>query len=400
MQKRQNISRLSILLIRSWKMLGFCIFTFLFLPTLGGAHVWDGHYVRQRQLQSDWTNATRPVPLVVGDKFSTMIDETEKSVVPAKVSEDGSRMTYEIQYREGATYTTVHFKEFNLGPRCTMQVTGKSLPDGRQQVYKMTGRGKMNLGGDFWAQHVKGDLMTLEIKCAKAAKENARFQIDEVAVGFVEGSPMAESFGESVCGASDYENAICYVGTIEYTRAKAVARLLIRGSSYCTGWLVSSHGHLLTNEHCITSASDAANTDYEFGAEAPTCGSGNCQGCHAGNIYSGATYIQDNFELDYCLVQFTISSPHDTFGFLEIDDRAAVLHEQIYVPQHPSGRAKSLGITSTHDQNPNGFCRIDSIDEQGCTGNQLEYGCKFRDLNTFASRNVLTASTSAAKFQF
>ena len=43
-----------------------------------------------------------------------------------------------------------------------------------------------------------------------------------------------------------------------YVRAKAVARLLIGGTSACTGWLIGSEGHLLTNEHCIHNASDAA----------------------------------------------------------------------------------------------------------------------------------------------
>lgn len=287
-------------------------------------------------------------------------------------------MTYEIQFREGATYTTVHFKAFQLGPRCTMQVTGKDLPDGRQQAYKMIGRGKMDLGGNFWAQHVKGDLMTLEIRCAKAAKENSHFEIDEVAVGFVEDIAAVDSFGESVCGTSDYRNVACYEGTTQYTKSRSVARLLVDGSSYCTGWLVNSNGHLITNEHCITSASEAINTDYEFDAEAPTCGSFNCNGCHKGFVYSGATYIQDSASLDYCLVKFTGSNrPQDTYGYLEIDDRAAVLDEQIYIPQYPGGRAKTLGIVSTHAQNPSGICKIDSISELGCTGVSSDYGCKY-----------------------
>lgn len=77
----------------------------------------------------------------------------------------------------------------------------------------------------------------------------------------------------------------------------------------------------MTNEHCLTSVSDALNTDYDFMAEAPTCSTPNCPDCYPGTVFSGATFIQDNSNLDYCLVQVTSGDPASTFGYLEIDNR-------------------------------------------------------------------------------
>ena len=87
------------------------------------------------------------------------------------------------------------------------------------------------------------------------------FVIDEYAAGFVDlGTPDSS---RAICGIDDKENAICYETShpVEYDHARAVARLLINGSSLCTGWLASSNNHLLTNEHCISSAASALNTD-------------------------------------------------------------------------------------------------------------------------------------------
>jgi len=151
-----------------------------------------------------------------------------------------------------------------------------------------------------------------------------------------------------------------------------VARLLIQGISLCTGWLASSTNHLITNEHCISSATAAANTDYEFGSEAPNCGSANCQLCYPGTIFSGATFIKDNPGLDYALVQISSGNPQATFGFLQIDNRVAVVGEQIYLVSHPSGRAKEFAYNSTGDAG--GVGRVLSLNEPTCSGATLEVG--------------------------
>ncbi|MEE4271574.1 MAG: trypsin-like peptidase domain-containing protein, partial [Thermoanaerobaculales bacterium] len=234
------------------------------------------------------------------------------------------------------------------------------------------GRGRMD-AGTFWARHVKGDTMLLQLvrsaspvlaTSAAAAGADSYFVIDEYVAGFAELSDT-----KAICGVDDKENAICYSSShpTEYNTSRAVARLLIGGSGLCTGWLVSGDNHLITNEHCITSSDDAINTDYEFMAEADRCSDSNCQLCYPGDLYSGATFIKDNASLDYALVQITSGNPAGTYGFLELDNRTAVVGEEIYIPQHPGGRAKELGIFST-DALDGGLCHVNSITEAPCSG--------------------------------
>jgi hypothetical protein len=53
---------------------------------------------------------------------------------------------------------------------------------------------------------------------------------------------------------------------------------------------------------------------------------------------------------------------------LEIDNRDAAVGEQIYIPQHPGGRAKELGIYSTASADAGGVCRVYSITQAPCNG--------------------------------
>jgi hypothetical protein len=77
------------------------------------------------------------------------------------------------------------------------------------------------------------------------------FVIDKWARGYetayIEALMMGLEPGtEAICSGDDKEWAPCYEGTTMYDKAKAVCRLLIGGTSACTGWLLGSEGHVKT----------------------------------------------------------------------------------------------------------------------------------------------------------
>ncbi len=320
--------------------------------------------------------AAAEAPLQVGDKLPITIDS--RRPLEAKAAPIDGGLLFEIWHPE-ATYIAVHFAEMQLRPGDELIISDGA---GGQQ-YTLRGRGRMD-AGTFWARHVKGDTMLLQLvrsasptlaTSAATAGADSYFVIDEYVAGFAElATPKA------ICGTDDKKNAICYASShpTEYNTSAAVARLLIGGSSLCTGWLVSGDNHLITNEHCITSSNDALNTDYEFMSEAPKCSDSNCQLCYPGDVFSGATFIQDSAGLDYALVQITSGNPAGTYGFLDIDNRDAAVGEQIYIPQYPGGRAKELGIYSTDGSDAGGLCTVYSISEPPCSGsgyNDVGYSC-------------------------
>lgn len=269
--------------------------------------------------------------------------------------------TYRLTH-PGATYMAVHFVDFDLGPADYLTISDAF----GNNSYTLQGKGKME-AGTFWAQHIKGDTILMEL--VKVNRDGGRgFLIDEYAAGFVELGPPPEP--RAICGVDDKDNAVCYETShpTEYDRSRAAARLLITGRWLCTGWLASPMNHLITNEHCISTAVEALNTDYEFMAEAPNCSDPNCQLCHPGTVYSGATLIQNDSNLDYCLVQINSGNPAGTYGYLEIDNREAIPGEEVYIPQHPNGRGKELGIYSTYPSDTGGVCQVYSINRPPCGG--------------------------------
>ena len=321
------------------------------------------------------TQSGGPGPLLkVGYDIEKYITNEDDSELAPEIGQNGNSAKWTIRAPGGSPYIAIHFRRFDLEEGCVVTVGSKK----NRNEYQMTGRGKLEMS-EFWSQHVKEDECVVDCHCVPGpAKSKCHFEIDKIAVGFQqeEQRPSTSIFGgggrarqlfpmvsrrDAICGTDDKENAVCYESshTTEYGKARAVARLLIEGSTSCTGWLASPSNHLVTNEHCISSEYEAANTDYEFMAEAPECSDDNCEMCHVGTIFSGATFIQDNYNYDYCLVQITSGNPASTYGFLEIDNRDAVAGEEIYIPQHPGGRAKELGVNSTVDTD--GICRVDSI---------------------------------------
>jgi len=312
--------------------------------------------------------ALAQAPLIVGEHQTLHIDTSGSSDIEPTVTPTG--LIYELRHPE-ATYIALHFSSFDLVRGDYLIVS--DLMGG--QMYKLEGKGKME-AGTFWSRHIKGEAVQLEL-VTSGQNPASRFVIDQYVSGF---AALAPPDSKAICGVDDKENAVCYQSThpSEYDRGRAVARLLINGSGLCTGWLVSSNDHLMTNEHCISSAADALNTDYEFMAEADNCSDSNCQLCHPGTVYSGATFIQDDAGLDYCLVQINSGNPASTHGYLELDDRTAVVGEQLYILQHPGGRAKEFGIFSTHASDTGGICQVNTITAAPCSGsgyNDVGYYC-------------------------
>jgi subtilisin-like proprotein convertase family protein len=273
---------------------------------------------------------------------------------------------WEITIRHpGATYLSVHFDRFELGPGDRVVVRS---PDAAQRsVY--TGRGRAGMGA-FWAAHIVGDLAVVELFSGGPGPHEWGVSIDQYAAGFGDLRTETSASTESICSGDDRRNAICYATTepLAYAKSRAVARLLIEGTYLCTGWLVGSEGHLMTSDHCFSGidlpsypdkAAAAANTDYEFMGEAPACGSTNCQLCYPGDIWAeAATLVKASRIGDYALVHLD-GNPQDTYGFFQLEPRPLVVGERFYLPQHGLGWAKQLGIESTDPHDESGFCEID-----------------------------------------
>jgi PKD repeat protein len=232
---------------------------------------------------------------------------------------------------------------------------------------------------EFWATHIPGDTAIVRLY-SKKKKGGWGFVIDKWARGYERGHIEAVlqeieddvARIQAICGEDDKEWAKCYEGTEMYNKARAVCRLLINGTNACTGWLLGSQGHVMTNNHCIDTQDKASNTDYEFMAEGETC-STNCaswMACEGTLVVQDGTLIRNDSALDYSLILLA-ENVTPLYGYLQFRDELPAIDERIYIPQHPGAWGKQLAVWSDVD---GGYCDIYSTNEPPCSGGPGDIG--------------------------
>jgi len=272
----------------------------------------------------------------------------------------------------GASYIAPHFSYFNLpeGARVVIRSPG----GWRSWEYRGTGKGDRGLKEGFWGIHIQGDTAIVELLSEVTVPAGA-VVIDSFARGFAPKSLAVPP--KALCGPDNSEWAPCYEQSVPevYYTSRPVARLLIEGQWLCTGWLVGSAGHLMTNEHCIEDEDAAMDTNYEFMAEGATCETP-CNwalACGGTIVADHADLIQVDYSLDYSLVELPVN-PTGTYGFLQMRDRGTAIGERIYIPQHPQGWGKRIALYSTHAEDTSGYCEVQSVTRPPCHGGPGDVG--------------------------
>lgn len=315
----------------------------------------------------------------------TIGEEVHEQVVSPHPYKGGGGVVWEKTfYWPEAGYIAVHFSKFDLAPGDYLEI---SSPDGRFS-YTFRDKGKVVMGGtkvisNFWATHIAGEAATVKL-VSHNPKGGWGFEIDKWARGyendviqaaFAEMGDIEDIGLESICGTDDKRWAPCYDPSTIYDKARAVCRLFIGGTSACTGWLLGSEGHVVTNNHCIGDQNDASNTDFEFMAEGATC-STDCTGWGAcpGTIEaSSGTLEAYDSSLDYALVRLP-SNVTSTYGYLQLRNSLPTIDERIYIPQHPGAYGKQIAVESTDSHDQSGYCEVYSTDETPCTGGPGDIG--------------------------
>ncbi|KAJ0394068.1 hypothetical protein P43SY_002169 [Pythium insidiosum] len=309
-----------------------------------------------------WADAVQGLP--VNEKGILQVGTTEPANIQARVGESREDV---ISY-PGAQYIAVRFDSFDLPENDEVVIRNADF----SVLYTYRGKGR-NDAGSFFATHILGDKVFVQyIARSKEASNGQRlaYSIPAFARGF---KPRPT---ESVCGKDDSEPAKCYTTSSDlpqaYTRAKAVARLLINGTSLCTGWLAGSEGHLFTNQHCIDDPALAASTDIEFNAESASCAE-QCQiqlGCKGTIVTSKSTFVTNNEERDYAVLKLPATADIQTYGYLQLRASGPQLGERIYIPQHPAGNAKRIAA-KVDDGSP---AKIEQVGAAlSCGSNQVGY---------------------------
>ncbi|KAF0717453.1 Aste57867_2280 [Aphanomyces stellatus] len=279
-----------------------------------------------------------------------------------------SAATYSFN-RKDATYIAVHFASLAIpaGGRLTIRSPDES------QVFEYTNKTQ----GNFYAEYIRGDTALLTYtppRDTTTPASSSAFIIDKFAHGYPGDGSNGQT--EAICGRDDTKAAVCHreSDAPKYKKAQAVARLFMNGRGLCTGWLLGSEGHLVTNNHCIGDESTASNTQFEFGAECKTCDDPENTkqlGCKGEIVATSSTFLYTSKTNDFTLVKLNLKATDALakYGYLQARASGPVLGEPIYVAQHPAG--KPTRIATVLDDGKVGT--IESMSINSCVADEVGY---------------------------
>jgi len=296
------------------------------------------------------THEPPTVPPISGEAPTRVADTVTIATVSPEISasdiDDANRPVWVKQLSAaGASYIAPHFAKADLPNGARIVV--RSVDGKRSWSYDHVDiNRRLAVSNGFWGIHVWGTQAVIELYTPVPMPEGA-IVIDQFAKGFASLGLVDNTDSDiaAICGVNDTKNAICYASSepAAYTKGHAVARLVINGSFLCTGWLLGSEGHMITNNHCVSSASQAANTTFDFDAEGSSCNS-NCQSagaCGGTIVAASSTLIKTHSTLDYTLLKLP-TNPTSTYGYLQLRESGASVGDRIYIPEHSAGWGKQI----------------------------------------------------------
>lgn len=303
-------------------------------------------------------------PLIIADEFEVKLSTQH----PYQRSSAGLVFEKEF-YSHNSSYIKLYITNFDLAEGDYVEVFSPNT--GESHIYAQKGKIVNNNGdmiSNFWTGIIMDEKVIVRMYTAGASTGHG-FDIERVAYGFSDERvhEISEtSQGRSICGGDEKEQVICYNGTEMYRKSEAVCRLVINGGGLCTGWLLGCEGNVMTNNHCIGSAGDAANTDFQFNYINTDCAG--TTAATVDTVASTSTFEFTDASDDFTIVQLPVN-PTGTYGYLSLSSTPVTVGERIYIPQHPGGRRKEIAVNTDTDPDPSGFARV------ATAGNQVGYNC-------------------------
>ncbi len=327
-------------------------------------------------------------PVIIGEHIDVVLETPHP--YPASATDEAQLVWADEIVFPGAIYIAPRFAEIDLAAGDYVVVRS---PDSAQYwEYRDHGRLDLGINGEgFFATHIKGDTAIIEL-WAQGGTSAYGYRIDKYGRGYNEAEievfwaqglgekmnlPDPASMGRSICDGDDTGEAKCYQDTDPeaYETARAGVRLVQNGSAHCTGWLVGNEGHVMTNEHCITSQSAAQQhrlrvhgrrrdlrDQLRLFARVP--------GHHRGERRH-LRHRRCRPRLRARHSRPTATDLPATYGFMRLRAEGAQLDERLYIVQHPAGWGKRLAMMSTYPAPPDstdGYAHVVSLSEPPCAG--------------------------------
>jgi len=236
---------------------------------------------------------------------------------------------------------SIHFRTLRLADGDYFEVTSPS-----SNLTMRFYADRLHAREDVWLPPLDGQTLTLTLYSLGRA-EAFGFEID--AVASVDVANMRD-----ICGDDGRLDVRCYdEASLVRQCSEPVVFVSVIGVGSGTGFLCSPSGHILTNEHVVSNATQAANTWILFQYEHDSCGSQTQ--VYAAEAY-GLEFVTSSSDLiyDFALLKLpreSIEGIVEEYGYLELSDEEADVGDPIFVPQHGGANPKTVSADGAYISN-------------------------------------------------
>jgi hypothetical protein len=218
---------------------------------------------------------------------------------------------------------------------------------------------------DFWTGTLIGERARIEyLAPAGAAPDELPFAVDSLQHLYLD--PVAKVAKDIMAKAAGSCNndVTCFPDWAEVARSVSLLGIVFSGGTgLCTGQLLNSQAgdftpYYLTAHHCLSTASEAASTEYFWFYQTATC-NGTPPSLNSVPRSEGATLLSTNAASDYTLLMVEGALPDNVFfsgwNAIKVNDGtdATAIH-------HPSGDFKRISF-GFKDADAGGFCGSDHV---------------------------------------
>ena len=284
--------------------------------------------------------------------------------VPANWSESSGHWSHESGeavwrlaiHSGGAESLNLHLTDTQLPEGATLYL---QAPDGR---YKHGPYDQSNLdSGSLWTPIVPGEWAVLEARMPAGARQDFRLTVASAQHGFLDFSkPVVSKNHDPGLGQSGSCNVdvAAEEGEPWADQIRSVARIQIGGAGFCSGQLVNHTGgelryYFLTADHCKIGTDDgdtgpASSVVFYWNLQNASCGD-NSEQADLSQTTTGASFLADDVNSDFTLLQLTQIPPASYNVYLSGWDRGAATPANGVSIHHPSADVKKISFYDLSD---------------------------------------------------